>query len=72
LRLWLVLPWAVQADPADYTGVAAIIWAYDLASGEAPPLGAWAAAGGAGVWPRGCSAEQVAGWRTATGMRLWG
>jgi len=70
-RLWLVLPWTTQAVPEDYAGVAEIIWMYDMAEGETPPFGAWAAAGGAGVWVRGAPAEQVAGWRQRCELRLW-
>jgi radical SAM superfamily enzyme YgiQ (UPF0313 family) len=70
-RLWLVLPWTAQAAPEDYAGVAEIIWAYDMGAGETPPFGAWAAAGGAGVWLRGVPAEQVAIWRQSCELRLW-
>jgi hypothetical protein len=70
-RLWLVLPWTAQAAPEEYAGVAEIIWVYDMAAGETPPLGAWAAAGGAGVWVRGATAEQLAGWRQSCDLRLW-
>lgn len=48
-RLFLVLPWSAQADPADYAGVAELVWGYDAPPGEALPLGAWRAAGGAGI-----------------------
>jgi hypothetical protein len=71
LRLWLVLPWTAQAAPEDYAGVAEIIWVYDMAAGETPPFGAWAAAGGAGVWLRGVPTEQVAPWRQSCELRLW-
>lgn len=70
-RIWLVLPWTVQADPADYTPAAAIIWRYELAPGEAPPLGAWRGAGGAGVWAPGATAAQAPAWEAATGLRVW-
>jgi len=70
-RLWLVLPWTAQAAPGDYDGVAEIIWMYDMVAGETPPFGAWAAAGGAGVWLRGVPAEQVATWRQSCELRLW-
>jgi radical SAM superfamily enzyme YgiQ (UPF0313 family) len=70
-RLWLVLPWTAQAAPEAYAGVAEIIWVYDMAAGEMPPFGAWAAAGGAGVWLRGATAEQVAEWRQGCDLRLW-
>ncbi len=48
-RLWLVLPWISQAEPNDYAGVAAVIWHYQLDSGQSLPLGAWRTAGGAGI-----------------------
>jgi radical SAM superfamily enzyme YgiQ (UPF0313 family) len=80
-RLWLVLPWTSQADPAAYAGVAELIWAYDLAVDEEPPLGAWAAAGGAGVrlhFAPDCTAgyraqviEAVERWQQETGRRVW-
>jgi radical SAM superfamily enzyme YgiQ (UPF0313 family) len=70
-RLWLVLPWTAQVVPNDYAGVAGIIWMYDMAPGETPPFGAWAAAGGAGVWLHGMQAEQVAAWRQNSELRLW-
>ena len=70
-RLWLVAPWTAQLEPGAYAGVAEIIWAYDLGAGEEPPFAAWAAAGGAGVWVRGRSAEEVAEWSTKMGGRLW-
>ncbi len=70
-RCFVVLPWTSQADPADYHGAAEVIWAYDLDAGDDPPLGAWAAAGGAGVWVRGRPAAEVARWREQTEVRLW-
>jgi radical SAM superfamily enzyme YgiQ (UPF0313 family) len=70
-RLWLVLPWIAQARPEHYAGVAEIIWMYDMVEGELPPFGAWAAAGGAGVWLRGVSDEQMAAWRQSCELRLW-
>ena len=71
-RLWLVLPWTTQAVPEDYAGVAEIIWMYDMAAGERLPFGAWTAAGGAGVWLRGASVEEIAEWRQSCELRLWG
>jgi hypothetical protein len=71
-RLWLVLPWVAQAEPADYAGVAELIWAYDLAPGEEPPLRAWAAAGGAGVWARGVAASVAARWAEQGELQVWG
>jgi radical SAM superfamily enzyme YgiQ (UPF0313 family) len=70
-RCFVVLPWASQAEPADYCGAAEIIWMYDLAAGDAPPLGAWAAAGGAGVWVRGRPEAEVARWGEECDVRLW-
>jgi hypothetical protein len=69
--LWLVLPWSAQAEADDYVDIAGIIWSYELADGEEPPLGAWAAAGGAGVWVRGGPAGEIARWREQTDARLW-
>ncbi|MEO7909416.1 MAG: cobalamin-dependent protein [Roseiflexaceae bacterium] len=70
-RLWLILPWTAQVAPEEYAGVAEIIWMYDMAEGEMPPFGAWAVAGGAGVWLRGVAAEQVSEWRQSCELRLW-
>lgn len=70
-RLWLMLPWAVQAEPEMHCGTAELIWIYDLAPGDEPPLRAWVAAGGAGVWARGASAPDVARWREASDVLLW-
>jgi hypothetical protein len=69
-----VLPWTAQADPADYADVAQIIWEVELAPGEAPPLSAWRAASGAGVWVRGraITAEEQASWSEAIGGQVWG
>lgn len=71
-RLWLVLPWSAQAEPAAYASVAEIIWQYTLAEGEEPPLGAWAAAGGAGVWLPGGTALDRASWGSLGGVPIWG
>jgi radical SAM superfamily enzyme YgiQ (UPF0313 family) len=72
-RLWLVLPWIAQSDPTDYADVAAIIWEVELAGDETPPLSAWRAASGAGVWVRGrtVTAEEQASWSEALGGRVW-
>lgn len=70
ISLFCRAPWTVQAGDAAYHGVAKIIWAYDLAECDPPPLGAWSAAGGAGVWVRGRLAEEVATWRAKIGLRL--
>ena len=73
-RLWLILPWTAQADPSQNIGIAEIIWEAELATGEMPPLGAWRAAGGAGVWVRGRAlvAEEQARWSEAIGGWIWG
>jgi hypothetical protein len=71
-RLWLVLPWTAQAAPEAYAGVAEIIWMYDMAAGETPPFGAWAAAGGAGVWVRGATSDELTEYRQRCELRLWG
>lgn len=80
-RIFLVLPWASQAEPADYAGVAQVVWRFEAARGEPLPLGAWRAAGGAGVWlglPAGAPGEERAallaearGWAEAHGRALW-
>jgi radical SAM superfamily enzyme YgiQ (UPF0313 family) len=70
-RLWLVLPWSAQAEPAAYAGTAQIIWAYDMDESEEVPFGAWQAAGGAGVWVRGRPAAEVEMWREQTEVRLF-
>lgn len=70
-RLWLVLPWTAEADPEQYTGVAEIVWSYELHGDSEPPLGAWRVAGGAGVWVRDASASLVAQWRDISTLLLW-
>jgi radical SAM superfamily enzyme YgiQ (UPF0313 family) len=72
-RLWLILLWAAQADPSQYIGIAEIIWEVELAAGETPPLSAWRAAGGAGVWVRGrtLSGEEQASWSEVIGGWVW-
>jgi radical SAM superfamily enzyme YgiQ (UPF0313 family) len=69
-RLWLLLPWIVQAEPEDYAPFAGIIWQYELQD-EEPPLGAWRTAGGAGIRVPGATLEQADAWRVATGLRIW-
>ncbi len=69
-RLWLLLPWTVQAEPADYAPFAGIIWQYDLAD-EEPPLGAWRTAGGAGIRVPGATPEQADAWHAVTGLHIW-
>ncbi len=80
-RLWLVLPWSLNCNPEAYIGVAGVIWAFDLEPGAALPLGAWRAAGGAGIWLRCASdmarEEQAAAlheaqrWATTTGRLIY-
>lgn len=69
-RLWLLLPWTIQAEPEDYTPFVGIIWQYELQD-EEPPLGAWRTAGGAGIRVPGATPEQADAWRAATGLRIW-
>jgi hypothetical protein len=72
-RLWLVLPWTAQADPFDYADVTEIIWEVELAAGETPPLGAWRAAGGAGVWVRSrvVTGKEQTNWAEAIRGHIW-
>lgn len=71
-RVWLVVPWVAQVDPACYDGVAGVIWEYLLAEGEHAPLSAWERAGGAGIWVRGAAPSTVASLRAQTDLWLWG
>jgi radical SAM superfamily enzyme YgiQ (UPF0313 family) len=71
-RIRLVVPWAAQVDPHCYTGVAEIIWQVELAPDQEPPLAAWRAAGGRGVWVRGpVPPEAMARWAEALGGYIW-
>jgi hypothetical protein len=72
-RLWLILPWTAQVDPSQYMGIAEIIWEVELATGEMPPLGAWRAAGGAGVLVRGpvVDPEIAIHWAEAIDGQVW-
>lgn len=70
-RIWLVLPWSSQVDAQEYTGIASIIWAYDLAAGEEPPFAAWERAGGAGILVCGRTAEEIETWRTQISLLLF-
>lgn len=70
-RLWLVLPWTAQTEPATYMGLAGIIWRYELEEDNPPPLGAWQIAGGAGVWVPGATLAQADEWQAATGLQIW-
>ncbi|KAB8140462.1 B12-binding domain-containing radical SAM protein [Chloroflexia bacterium SDU3-3] len=69
-RLWLVVPWTEQIEPDDYAGAAQVIWRAEAEGGEAP-LGAWRAAGGAGVWVEQATPEQAARWERAGELRVW-
>ncbi|NTV62981.1 MAG: B12-binding domain-containing radical SAM protein [Oscillochloris sp.] len=74
LRIWLVLPWVCQADPADYRGVAELIWRYRLTPGEALPLGAWRTAGGAGIALAGANPNDLVAaqaWAADHGRLIW-
>ncbi len=70
-RLWIVLPWSVVAEPACYTPWARVIWHYEHAADEVPPLGAWRAAGGAGIWVTGSTPAQADTWSAETGLLFW-
>lgn len=70
-RLWLVLPWTSQTEPAAYTRLAGIIWRCELEGDSPPPLGAWQVAGGAGVWVPGATHSQADEWQVATGLQIW-
>jgi hypothetical protein len=80
-RLWLVLPWVSQAEPADYAGIAALIWRYELEIGQELPLGAWRTAGGGGIalsfaegWDSAGRREALAAaeaWAAEHGRLIW-
>ena len=70
-RMWLVVPWVAQVEPHGYVDVADIIWEYDMSLYEEAPLGAWRAAGGAGVWLRGASPTTVEQLQTNGAMSIW-
>jgi radical SAM superfamily enzyme YgiQ (UPF0313 family) len=70
-RLWLVVPWTLDADPQTYAHCAELIWRYEMADQTEPPLRAWLAAGGAGIWLCDASEQELAGWRSNTPLLLW-
>lgn len=80
-RCWLVLPWTTTVDPAQYRDVAELIWQFELAEGDALPLGAWYAAGGAGIRLdfapdctdsyRAAALAEIHEWELATGRLVW-
>jgi radical SAM superfamily enzyme YgiQ (UPF0313 family) len=70
-RLFLVLPWTAQADPHEFDGVAQLIWRYELAPDEEPPLNAWRGAGGAGVWVPGASSAHADAWEREAHVVVW-
>jgi hypothetical protein len=80
-RLFLVLPWSSTVAPADFAGVAEAIWRFELAEGDAAPLGAWYGAGGLGValsFAPGCTEEyrsqvmaELERWERETGRSVW-
>lgn len=80
-RLFLVLPWVAQVEPAAFAGLAQVIWRYAAPAGEPLPLGAWRAAGGAGVWlcldpgaapaERAATLAEAAAWAEAGEGTLW-
>lgn len=80
-RCWLVLPWTSTVDPGSYSGIADVIWRFDLADGEQAPFGAWYAAGGSGIWLhfaadagweyRAEVVAQIREWERETGRSVW-
>ncbi|MEM8535549.1 MAG: hypothetical protein AAGF95_32260, partial [Chloroflexota bacterium] len=70
-RMWLVVPWVAQVEPHDYVDVAEIIWEYDMSLDWEAPLGAWRAAGGAGVWLRGASQKAIEQLQTSAAVSIW-
>jgi Fe-S oxidoreductase len=70
-RLWLVVPWTLDIDPKSFEGCAELIWQYEMADQAEPPLRAWLAAGGAGIWIPDVSEQQVERWRSQTPLLLW-
>jgi hypothetical protein len=80
-RCFLLLPWTAAAEPADYQGVAEVIWRFELGEGDALPSSAWYAAGGAGIrlsFEASCTPEYraraltaVEQWELETGRRVW-
>ena len=81
-RCFLLLPWTVAAEPADYYGIAEVVWRFELGEGDVLPLSAWYAAGGAGIclsFGAGCKPgyraqvwAAVEQWQQETGRRVWG
>lgn len=70
-RLFLLVPWTCEIEPNVYAGIANLIWEYQLNVNEEPPLAAWQAAGGEGVFVRGRLPAEVAAWREQSGLALW-
>ena len=54
-----------------YVDVADIIWEYDMSLDWEAPLGAWRAAGGAGVWLRGASQKAIDQLQTNGAVLIW-
>jgi radical SAM superfamily enzyme YgiQ (UPF0313 family) len=80
-RVFLLLPWTLAVEPADFRHIAEVIWRYELADGDPLPLNAWYGAGGAGIclhFTADCTLEYhaqvltAAGqWERETGRRIW-
>jgi hypothetical protein len=80
-RVFVVLPWSATLDPDSYTGVADVVWQFELGEGDAIPFGSWRAAGGAGIsltFAPGCSPvyetqviDQMRDWERDTGRYVW-
>ncbi|NOK62477.1 MAG: radical SAM protein [Chloroflexi bacterium AL-W] len=70
-RMWLVVPWVAQVEPHDYVGVAEIIWEYHMSPDWEAPMEAWKAAGGAGIWLRGASPQDIEQLQTSDVVSIW-
>jgi hypothetical protein len=80
-RCFVLLPWTVAVEPADYHGIAEVIWRFELDDGDVLPLSAWNGAGGAGVclsFTADCAPEyrgrvmaEVVQWEKESGRRVW-
>jgi radical SAM superfamily enzyme YgiQ (UPF0313 family) len=80
-RCFLVLPWIVAVEPANFRDIAEVIWRFELEDGDAVPLNAWYGAGGAGVcldFMPGCTPDYraqvmaaVEPWEQETCRRVW-
>jgi radical SAM superfamily enzyme YgiQ (UPF0313 family) len=80
-RCFLLLPWILPIEPADFRGIAEVIWRFALADNDPVPVNAWHGAGGAGIWLHfmpDCTPSYrsqvmaiVDRWEQETGRRIW-